>query len=201
MTSKNPAARKSAIARGSALGMHRQSGYAPGMILRHATPADVPALASLGRESFCAAFETLYRPEDLATFLEQAYDEEVVAGEVAGPGCIHQLATDGAELIGYCKLKVPSGYAEHSDAANPITLGQLYTLPDRIGEGIGAALMDWAIAEARARGHDAIQLSVWSGNFGAQRFYQRYGFAKIADIDFWVGRQRDEEFLYELRLG
>lgn len=172
-----------------------------GMILRDATPADVPALASLGRESFCSAFATLYHPEDLATFLEQVYSEAVVADEVAGPNCIHQLATDGAKLIGYCKLKAPSGYEEHSDASRPIGLGQLYTLPERIGEGIGAALMDWAIAEARRRGHDAIQLSVWSENLGAQRFYQRYGFIKIADIEFWVGRQRDEEFLYELRLG
>ena len=24
----------------------------------------------------------------------------------------------------------------------------------------------------------------------------RYGFEKIADIDFWVGQQRDDEFLY-----
>ena len=37
-------------------------------------------------------------------------------------------------------------------------------------------------------------------NFGGQRFYQRYGFSKIADIGFWVGDQRDDEFLYEKRL-
>jgi ribosomal protein S18 acetylase RimI-like enzyme len=60
--------------------------------------------------------------------------------------------------------------------------------------------MDWALGEAHRRGCDAIQLSVWSGNDGAQRFYERYGFRKIADIDFWVGRHRDDEFLYELRL-
>ena len=76
----------------------------------------------------------------------------------------------------------------------------LYTQPDLTGQGIGAALMDWAIGEAVARGHDAIQLSVWSENAGAQRFYQRYGFAKIADIDFWVGQHRDDEFLFEKRL-
>ena len=64
------------------------------------------------------------------------------------------------------------------------------------GGGIGAALMDWALAEARTFGADEIQLSVWSGNEGAQRFYQRYGFEKVADIDFWVGQQRDDEFLF-----
>ncbi|MBY8336454.1 GNAT family N-acetyltransferase [Alteriqipengyuania sp. NZ-12B] len=170
------------------------------MILRPATPEDAPALATLGRESFCAAFEHLYRPEDLAAFLEDAYAENAVAAEIADDWHIHRLADDGERLLGYVKLRTPSGYAGYSDAANPIALGQLYTQPDCTGQGIGAALMDWAMAEARERGHDAVQLSVWSENFGAQRFYQRYGFAKIADIDFWVGNHRDDEFLYELRL-
>jgi ribosomal protein S18 acetylase RimI-like enzyme len=68
------------------------------------------------------------------------------------------------------------------------------------GFGVGATLMEWALAEARALGRDAVQLSVWSENYAAQRFYARYGFAKIADISFMVGSHRDEEFLLELRL-
>ena len=172
------------------------------MILRSATLDDAPALAALGRESFCAAFAHLYRPEDLESFLTQAYSQEAVAWEIAEDGVIHRLAAseDDSRLLGYVKLRVPSPYGEYSDTANPIALGQLYTQPDLTGQGIGAALMDWAMEEARTRGHDAIQLSVWSENFGAQRFYQRYGFAKIADIDFWVGTHRDDEFLYEKRL-
>ncbi|MBU2588442.1 MAG: GNAT family N-acetyltransferase, partial [Alphaproteobacteria bacterium] len=59
----------------------------------------------------------------------------------------------------------------------------------------------WALDQAHAGGHDAVLLSVYSENYGAQRFYQRYGFAKIADITFRVGTQLDAEFLYELRLG
>jgi ribosomal protein S18 acetylase RimI-like enzyme len=60
--------------------------------------------------------------------------------------------------------------------------------------------MEWALAQARVIEADAVQLSVYSENFGGQRFYQRYGFTKIADVGFWVGTQRDAEFLYELRL-
>ncbi|WP_366518988.1 GNAT family N-acetyltransferase [Parerythrobacter lacustris] len=171
------------------------------MILRPATLDDVPALARFANDTFCAAFGHLYRPEDLESFLEEVYSEASVREEVAGDQCIHQLACDGAGLLGYVKLRYPSWYAEHSGARDPIALGQLYTDLARIGEGIGAALMEWAIAEARRRGHDAIQLSVWAENFGAQRFYSRYGFDKIADIDFWVGQHRDDEFLYEMRLG
>lgn len=170
------------------------------MHLRSALPTDSAALATLGRDSFCAAFQHLYRAEDLEGFLSATYTPESVAAEIADPQFVHSLADDGERLLGYCKLQQPSGYAEHSDASNPISLNQLYTQPDLVGRGVGAALMDWAIDEARNRGCDAIQLSVWSGNHGAQRFYQRYGFAKIADIEFWVGSQCDEEFLFELRL-
>ncbi|MBB3034812.1 GNAT family N-acetyltransferase [Alteriqipengyuania lutimaris] len=170
------------------------------MILRPATLDDAPALAALGRESFCAAFAHLYKKQDLDAFLEEVYSQAAVAEEIADDFCIHRLADDGERLLGFVKLRAPSWYAEYSDAANPIALGQLYTQPDLVGQGIGAALMDWAMAEARERAHDAVQLSVWSENTRAQKFYQRYGFAKIADIDFWVGDHRDDEFLYELRL-
>ena len=170
------------------------------MILRPATLDDTQALSALGRDTFCAAFEHLYDPADLDAFLQQVYSEDAVRGEIDDAHCIHRLAEDASGLIGYVKMRHPSWYADRSDATNPIALGQLYTRPDRIGDGIGAALMNWAMAEARARGHDAIQLSVWSGNAGAQRFYARYGFEKIADIDFWVGNHRDDEYLYEVRL-
>ncbi len=172
------------------------------MILRDALPDDAEPLGELGRAAFCAAFEHLYHPADLAAFLEQVYAPAAVAGDIADPAIMHQLAVDegSGALTGFVKLKHPGGYPGHSDAANPLTLAQLYTAPARCGEGIGAALMDWALAQARARGADAVQLSVWSENYGAQRFYQRYGFTKIADIDFYVGNTRDDEFLYELRL-
>lgn len=170
------------------------------MILRPASLDDTESLAALGRDSFVSAFGHIYHPLDLERFLQETYAPEVVAREIAHPDRLHQLAIDEDCLAGFCKLALSSPYADHSDAQRPIALGQLYTQPDLTGQGIGAALMDWTLGEARARNADAIQLSVYSDNPGAQRFYARYGFAKIADVDFWVGTHRDDEFLFELRL-
>jgi ribosomal protein S18 acetylase RimI-like enzyme len=75
-------------------------------------------------------------------------------------------------------------------------LSQLYIASAATGSGIGARLMDWAMAEAAQNGADEIQLSVYSGNHGAQRFYARYGFEKVADVTFRVGEQLDHEFLF-----
>ncbi len=172
------------------------------MILRPASLDDTKPLATLGSDSFCAAFAHLYSEADLNAFLVRVYSEAAVGQEIADDVYTHRLAVDEASgrLLGFVKLRNPSPYAEHGDARSPIALGQLYTQPDATGRGIGAVLMDWSIAHAGKRGHDAIQLSVWSENHGAQRFYARYGFAKIADITFQVGTQTDHEFLFELRL-
>ncbi|MFN4020179.1 MAG: GNAT family N-acetyltransferase [Erythrobacter sp.] len=171
------------------------------MIYRPATLADAPALAALGRETFITAFGHLYRPQDLAAFLEQVHSPATVAGEIADSECTHCLVEHAGQLVAYCKLRRPGHYAALSAARNPLELGQLYALPQYTGQGIGAKLMDWALGQARAGGHDAVLLSVYSENYGAQRFYQRYGFAKIADITFQVGEQFDAEFLYEVKLS
>ena len=171
---------------------------ARGMQLRPATLADVPALAELGRASFTDAFGALYRPQDLAAFLAETHSEEVVASEIAGESCRHCLAVAGdGSLLGYCKMRYPSKLAENSFAPDPIELSQLYCASSATGQGVGAALMEWALGEARRGGHQTVQLSVYSENHGAQRFYARYGFAKVADIHFRVGEHIDDEYLFE----
>lgn len=169
------------------------------MILRAPIPEDAEALARLGRDSFVAKFGYLYTPENLARFLEESHSAWKVAKEIADPGMAIHLAEENGSLIGMCKLVLDSSLKEHGSALRPLEIKQLYSAPARTGQGIGAALMDWAMDFARTHGADEVQLSVWSENLGAQRFYQRYGFEKIADIDFWVGDHRDEEFLFARR--
>jgi ribosomal protein S18 acetylase RimI-like enzyme len=110
------------------------------------------------------------------------------------------IAEAGGAMAGYALIHWPSDFQSESDAFHPLALHQLYCAPAMTGQGTGAALMEWALAQARALGCDAVQLSVWSENFAAQRFYARHGFSKIADIGFMVGSHRDDEYLLELRL-
>jgi diamine N-acetyltransferase len=166
------------------------------LILRAATPADIPALSKLGIDSFVATFGHMYSAKDLADFLEEAHSHNALAGELADPARLYCLAEQDGALAGYCKLGLTCGFPDHARGQNVLELKQLYTAAGMTGMGIGKALMDWAMAEFTARGADEVQLSVWSGNHGAQKFYARYGFAKVADIKFRVGEQLDDEFLF-----
>jgi ribosomal protein S18 acetylase RimI-like enzyme len=170
--------------------------------LRPATPADAEALARLATDSFVAAFGHLYKPEDLRAFLDKFRSVERYRAELADPAQRVQIAEIDGQPAAYALIVLGWGFDERPAPRpqRPVLLSQLYCGPGMAGRGLGAALMDWAIGEARASGADALQLSVFSENFGAQRFYQRRGFRHVADIDFWVGNHRDDEFLYELAL-
>ncbi len=166
------------------------------LTLRPATPADIPALSRLATDSFVAKFGHLYRPQDLAAFLAEAMSEAAIAAELTNPQRLYQLAEAEGQLAGYCKLGLTCGFPEHARGGNALELKQLYTDPAKTGQGVGAALMDWAMAECAARGADEVQLSVYCDNIGAQRFYARRGFAKVADITFRVGQHIDDEYLF-----
>ncbi len=170
-------------------------------VLRAPTRSDVPALAALGRDSFVAKFGAMYSPADLAAFLAEMHDEHVVAANLADPLRRYRLAERGGALAGYCQISLKCGFPDCARGARAMELKQLYTAPDATGSGLGAVLMDWAMSEFAAGGADEVQLSVWSGNTGAHRFYARYGFEKIADITFRVGDQLDDEFLFARMLS
>jgi ribosomal protein S18 acetylase RimI-like enzyme len=172
------------------------------VLLRPATPVDAAALSALASEAFVAAFGHLYRPEDLAHFLEHERSEAVYRAKLADPNVRVELAFVDGALAAYTLVAWGVEFDERLEPrpTKPLFLSQLYCAGSMTGRGLGATLMDWVREYAFQNSADAIQLSVFSENFGAQRFYRRYGFAKVADIAFWVGEQRDAEFLYEAAL-
>jgi ribosomal protein S18 acetylase RimI-like enzyme len=56
-----------------------------------------------------------------------------------------------------------------------------------LGHGVGAALMQRALAEAAGRGKDAVWLGVWDRNDRAIRFYESWGFHRSGSQPFLLG--------------
>lgn len=166
------------------------------MLLREATEGDIAAISRLATDSFVAKFGHLYSAENLNAFLAESLSEAAIARELANPDRVYRLAEGDAGLLGYCKIGLTCGFPEHARGQRVMELKQLYTAPEATGQGIGAALMDWALDQFALRGADEAQLSVYAENHGAHRFYRRYGFDKVADITFRVGDHIDPEFLF-----
>ena len=169
-------------------------------IYRHPVAADAAALAELGRSTFVDTFGHLYSAEDLNLFLTQVYSQEAVASDLADPDRLYRVVERDGELIGYCKIGLSYTMDFDIGERRAIELKQLYLRAEAQGTGIAQDLMQWVLDEARARNANAIALTVWSENYRAQRFYERYGFTKWADTYFMVGNHRDDELIYGLYL-
>jgi diamine N-acetyltransferase len=162
------------------------------MIYRDATEADLPAIDALFRESFVATFGHLYRDEDLAAFLAK-FTPEAWASEFAEPGLAFRIAEDADGLAGYAKISNLTLPAETE--ARTTELRQLYLTERAKGSGAAQALIDWAIAQGRARGSEELWLSVYVDNHRAKRFYEKNGFEDRGTYHFMVGEHADEDRL------
>ena len=165
---------------------------------RAATPDDGAELAKMAKRCFTETFGSLYRASDLAFFLDGAFGRTGLPSQLDDPTFAVRLATDDGAIVGFAKLGPVAFPGDWP--ADAIELHQLYVLGGWHGEGVGPALMDWAIAAARDAHKSEIVLSVFVDNHRARRFYERYGFEEIGHYTFMVGDQADEDRLMRLVL-
>lgn len=164
---------------------------------RDGTPADAAAVDALFRRSFVATFGHLYAADDLALFLG-GFTAEAWRGELGDQAMAFQVAEDEGALVGYAKIGPIA--LPVSPAGPAVELRQLYVDEAAKGTGVGATLLDWTIAEARARGAGELFLSVYVDNHRAKAFYARRGFVDVGRYDFTVGNHHDEDRLMRLVL-
>jgi GNAT superfamily N-acetyltransferase len=164
---------------------------------RDAGSGDASSLSALGRATFIETFGHLYKPEDLAAFLanhsEEAWQEQLAASEIAV-----RIGEEAGQPVAYAKVGPVSLPVAIKRPA--IELRQLYVLKPWQGQGVATPLMAWVLAEARRRGAQDIYLSVWTENYRARRFYERYGFSYVAPYAFMVGNQADADEIFRLDL-
>jgi len=165
---------------------------------RPAASVDGAELAEMAKRSFTETFGTLYRASDLAAFFDRAFGAQGLPAELHDPRYQVHVATDAGAIIGFAKIGPVVFPGDWPTAA--LELHQLYVLGGWHGEGVGPKLMDWAIAEARARRAPELILSVFIDNHRARRFYERYGFEEIGRFIFMVGEQPDDDRIMRLRL-
>ncbi|HEY0112211.1 MAG TPA: GNAT family N-acetyltransferase [Allosphingosinicella sp.] len=165
--------------------------------LRDAGPEDAEILADLGRRTFVETFGHLYRPEDLAEFLNNHVPEKW-REELCDPAFSVRIAEDNGTPAAYAKVGPPTLPFEPRGPSTE--LRQFYLLKPWHGTGLAHDLMRWAIEEAKRRGADDLYLSVFVNNHRARRFYERYGFTFVGIYAFMVGNHADEDHVMRLSL-
>ena len=155
---------------------------------------DAAALAHLAEVTFTETFGHLYPPEDLAGYVASTYTRKACLETLSDPRMAYWLVAAEGEpavgfaLAGYCKLPVQGLEPTAGE------LRQLYVRSAYQKQRLGARLFETALEWLETH-YSPIYIGVWSNNHGAQRFYGRYGFAKVGEYGFPVGKTVDHEFI------
>ncbi len=167
-------------------------------VLRRAKIREAGALAALARRTWREMslddFAIPYPPEDVAAFEAMKSIPSVVEARLADPQQATWVVEEAGELIGFADAG-PCGLPHPEADVSQLELNRLYVLRSRQGRGHGRLLMNAALEWMSSRSSGPQWVGVWSGNLPAQRFYASYGFEKVGEYDFPVGRWQDRDFI------
>jgi GNAT superfamily N-acetyltransferase len=139
------------------------------VLLRRASAADVAAIvALLAADQLGATRDGVRNADDLA-----AYTAAFRAVD-ADQAHILMVAESAGQIVGTMQLSFLPGLARRGALRAQVEAVRVAEVTR--GCGLGAAMLDWAIAEARRRGCALVQLTTDKSRTDAHRFYQRLGF-------------------------
>lgn len=164
------------------------------MTIRELTAADIPQLRPLAIKIFRDTFTPLNTPEAMEAAVEKEYNIEGFEKEFEEPGQHYYFVCDGERPVGYLRLR-KNPEVDHLLGTNNIELQRIYVDHDYHGQKVGDKLMQLAIDVGIKLKHDWIWLGVWEHNPRAIRFYQKWGFEKFSEHPFYMGVERQTDWL------
>jgi ribosomal protein S18 acetylase RimI-like enzyme len=154
----------------------------PPPVTRHAAPEESTLVARLLHD-FNREFDEPTPPvERLA---------ERMSGLIAGGETVVLLAGEGPDGLAVLRFR-PAIWSSGLECY----LAELYVRPAQRGRGLGRALMEAALREARARGADTMEIGVDEPDHAARRLYESLGFSNRSG-----GSTGPVMYVYELDLG
>lgn len=151
--------------------------------IREAGEGDASALALVGAATFLETFAAILDGDAIiAHCAAQHSDAAYRAYFAAGARAWIAEAQPGGAPVGFALIGAPDlAVARDGD----IELKRIYSLSRFHGSGMGAALMEQAVAAASD--HRRLLLGVYAHNVRALAFYRKQGFADIGTRQFNVG--------------
>jgi GNAT superfamily N-acetyltransferase len=143
-------------------------GLSPDIAIRRATAADLPAIVAMLADDPLGATR-----EDPSLPLAPGY-LAAFAAIGADPNQFLAVAERDGAVIGTMQLSFLPGLS-HKGAWRGQIEAVRVAAPAR-GSGLGQRMIEWAIAQCRARGCKLVQLTTDKSRKDAHRFYDRLGF-------------------------
>ncbi|MFD2100260.1 GNAT family N-acetyltransferase [Flagellimonas iocasae] len=161
--------------------------------------SDLDALVKISKDTFIAAFEKDNDPSDFQEYLQKAFSPERLGTELKNPDSIFYFVFDSETLVGYFKLNKESAQTDVHEE-NAIELERIYVTQAYQGKKIGSEMLTEILNLSKRLKKDYLWLGVWEHNPKAIRFYQRHGFQKFGEHPYYIGNDKQTDWLLRLDL-
>ncbi len=156
------------------------------VILRKCCTDDFRALRELSIRTYYETFAHLNTAEDMAAYLEEAFNVDRLTREFNNPNSSFYFLYADGNLAGYLKLNEAPSQTDINDAES-LEIERIYVSCEFQGTGLGRYLMEQAIAITKERNKNYVWLGVWEKNEKAIRFYKKNSFYEIGTHKFVMG--------------
>eukprot|EP01125_Pyxidicula_operculata_P021036 TRINITY_DN7960_c0_g1_i1.p1 TRINITY_DN7960_c0_g1~~TRINITY_DN7960_c0_g1_i1.p1 ORF type:complete len:175 (+),score=15.68 TRINITY_DN7960_c0_g1_i1:34-558(+) len=159
---------------------------------------DASMLANMAKTTFYDTFAHSTSEKNMREYMDSTYTVDNLKSELSDPDITYYVLEQDSQPIGFLKLNRSRSHApECVTGKNPMELGRIYLIKEKMGKGLGSTLMEKCISDAKKWGHDSIWLGVWEFNFVAQKFYAKYGFNKVGSWIFSVGDDDQTDWILQ----
>ncbi len=151
-------------------------------------------LVNLSRKTFIDAFEKDNNPEDFENYLDFAFNPDRIADEVLDADSDFYFVYLNKEVVGYFKLNQLQAQTDIKDE-NSLELERIYVLNQFQGKQIGRWMLEQVKTLAKHKNKTFVWLGVWEHNIKAIAFYEIYGFRKFGTHPYYIGKDKQTDWL------
>jgi diamine N-acetyltransferase len=169
------------------------------IVIKTATEKDTLLIKNLSWQTFFDTFHQQNSKENMELFLKNNFNQQVVRAEIDDSNNTFLVAYIKREAVGYAKLS-ESENPEGLNGAKAIEIARIYSIKEKIGSGVGKALMEKSFEVARKKDKEVVWLGVWEHNQRAIQFYRRFGFEKFGEHVFMLGNDKQNDWRMKKRL-
>lgn len=177
---------------------------------------ELEELRELSIHTFTAAFGPQNDPRDFKNYLQKAFSREQLNKELRQEGTAFYFLRNTATVssnsapteeskqiasttLGYLKLNTGEAQSEPLGEEG-MEVERIYVRDGYQGKGLGQWMIEGTREMARKAGKSFLWLGVWQENTRAVAFYQRMGFVIFGEHPYYIGSDRQMDWLMRLDL-
>lgn len=164
------------------------------IVIKKATLAHLEIIQELGKQTFLETFGAVNTPENIANYLEQSFNTNLLTSELTNPDSQFYIAVLDDEMIGYLKINFGKAQTELINE-HALEIQRIYVLQQFHGKKVGQVFIDEVLKIVEQNPVDYIWLGVWEENHRAIAFYTKNGFTAFDKHVFIVGDDKQTDLL------